>query len=302
MRPGAPSGCEWCRKPFPPGKRSHARTCSQPCRQALARFAKHGPPVVRPAPRDPLAPMRIGYADPPYPGLAHYYEGHPDYAGEVDHRVLVPELATTFPDGWALSTSAKALPLVLSICVEFLGADAVRVASWHRGPRGGRAKWPRSAWEPVIYAGGRRITSTSSTPPTDALVAGVSARLSDPARVIGAKPAPFAFWLFDLLGARPGDELVDLYPGSGGIARAWDLFCRAGQLESAHDALRAPSSRASEPSSVDEENASRLPGADASRPAIADLSPLAGAAAHDRSIEASSLPAPEASRLERVIH
>ena len=29
--------------------------------------------------------MRIAYADPPYPGCAHLYRGHPDYAGEVDH-------------------------------------------------------------------------------------------------------------------------------------------------------------------------------------------------------------------------
>lgn len=41
---------------------------------------------------------------------------------------------------------------------------------------------------------------------------------------MGAKPARFAFWLFDLLGALPGDELDDLYPGSGGIRRAWQLY------------------------------------------------------------------------------
>ena len=34
---------------------------------------------------------------------------------------------------------------------------------------------------------------------------------------MGAKPAAFCWWVFDLLGALPGDELVDLFPGSGGI-------------------------------------------------------------------------------------
>ena len=29
--------------------------------------------------------LRIGYADPPYPGQAHLYKDHPDYGGEVDH-------------------------------------------------------------------------------------------------------------------------------------------------------------------------------------------------------------------------
>lgn len=49
-------------------------------------------------------------------------------------------------------------------------------------------------------------------------------RTTDPARVIGAKPAAFAYWMFRLLGARRGDTLDDLYPGSGGIARAWDHY------------------------------------------------------------------------------
>lgn len=30
--------------------------------------------------------MRLAIADPPYPGCAHLYRDHPDYAGEVDHR------------------------------------------------------------------------------------------------------------------------------------------------------------------------------------------------------------------------
>ena len=32
---------------------------------------------------------RLGYADPPYPGLAHLYADHPDFAGEVDHAALI---------------------------------------------------------------------------------------------------------------------------------------------------------------------------------------------------------------------
>jgi hypothetical protein len=31
--------------------------------------------------------------------------------------------------------------------------------------------------------------------------------------------------MFELLGALPGDELDDLFPGSGGIGRAWDAYC-----------------------------------------------------------------------------
>lgn len=58
----------------------------------------------------------------------------------------------------------------------------------------------------------------------DALVWTARPRLTDPNRVIGMKPSRFAFWLFELLGARPGDTLEDLFPGSGGIRRAWDVY------------------------------------------------------------------------------
>ena len=63
----------------------------------------------------------------------------------------------------------------------------------------------------------------------DALVHVARIRTTDPRRVVGAKPAGFCWWLFDLLGALPGDELVDLFPGSGGIGRAWRLYSSAGE-------------------------------------------------------------------------
>ena len=59
---------------------------------------------------------------------------------------------------------------------------------------------------------------------TDSLVYVARARPTDPGWVTGAKPAAFARWLFGLLGAQAGDQLVDLFPGSGGIARAWTAY------------------------------------------------------------------------------
>jgi hypothetical protein len=35
-------------------------------------------------------PLRLAYADPPYPGKARLYQDHPDYGGEVDHAELTP--------------------------------------------------------------------------------------------------------------------------------------------------------------------------------------------------------------------
>lgn len=206
--------CGWCRAELSPTARADAKTCSQRCRQAAHRFQRGRSLRVATA-----APLRLAYADPPYPGKSRLYREHPDYAGEVDHQALVARLVAEFPDGWALSTSAAALRDVLPSC-----PPGARVAAWFRGERPGRSWAPLSAWEPVIYMGGRALLSDVDERRVDALLHVARPRMTDPGRVVGAKPAAFCWWLFDLLGALPGDELVDLFPGSGGVARAWALY------------------------------------------------------------------------------
>ncbi|MEO3799964.1 hypothetical protein [Nonomuraea sp. B1E8] len=212
--------CAWCRGPIPARARRDAVCCSVRCRQARHRFIRTvGSPT---AGVDPGRPLRLAYADPPYPGKARLYRGHPDYAGEVDHEALIRRLSTY--DGWALSTSAAALPSVLALC-----PPGVRVAAWHRGERPTASRWPLNAWEPVIYTGGRpadpsRANERVGARRVDSLVHGVSPMTTLPGRVIGAKPAAFCRWLFDLLGAAPGDSFDDLFPGSGAVSRAWATF------------------------------------------------------------------------------
>jgi hypothetical protein len=52
--------------------------------------------------------------------------------------------------------------------------------------------------------------------------------------------------MFDLLGAEPQDTFEDLYPGSGGIGRAWSLFasCPAGERVARIRTLRVASAGA----------------------------------------------------------
>ncbi len=209
-----PRGCAYCGGVIPAGKRRDTKYCSKAHRQAAWRFNKEL--IAR---EIAAVPLRLAYADPPYPGLARrYYEGHPDYAGEVDHEQLLSRLQVY--DGWALSTSSRALPGILALCVA-AGLD-VRVACWVRGERKTPSRWPLCSWEPVVFAGGRRQVSAAAA--SDALIHHARPRTTDPHRVIGSKPAAFCAWLFDLLGARPGDQLDDLFPGSGGVARAWDIY------------------------------------------------------------------------------
>ena len=106
--------------------------CSVRCRQARHRFLRAVGYADSVAPGRPL---RLAYADPPYPGKARLYRDHPDYAGEVDHAALLARLAGY--DGWALSTSAEALPAMLALCPPGSG---LRPGTAGNGPRaaGGR--------------------------------------------------------------------------------------------------------------------------------------------------------------------
>jgi len=160
----------------------------------------------------------FAYADPPYPGTAaKYYRLEPTYAGEVDHRALVASLLQERYDGWALSTSSKALRDVLPLC-----PSSARVCAWVKPigvPRGTYGLHAR--WEALIIVGGRRRRP------------GVRDWLrAQPARgwgsLMGRKPVAFCAWLFDCLGMVPGDRLVDLFPGTGAVTRAWaELSSRA---------------------------------------------------------------------------
>lgn len=78
---------------------------------------------------------------------------------------------------------------------------------------------------------GSPLDDSGSGVRVDSLVYGSRPRLTDPARVVGAKPAVFCRWLFGLIGAEAGDELVDLFPGSGGVERAWRFYAGAALRE-----------------------------------------------------------------------
>ena len=167
------------------GLRKDAQFCGQRHRQAHWRFISGLQRRQRAA-----TPHRIAYADPPYPGMSDLYRGHPDYAGEVDHAELVSRLELY--DGWALSTWSDSLADVLALC-----PPEARVAAWFRGERKVPSSRPLRSWEPVIYVPARAEKSRLQV--SDSLIHRSRPRTTDPKRVIGAKPAAFCWWLFDLL-------------------------------------------------------------------------------------------------------
>lgn len=158
----------------------------------------------------------MAYADPPYPGLARkYYKDHRDFGGEVDHRGLLSSLEERRTSGeiagWALSTSSRALQYVLAL----MPASATpEICSWHKlvGPGDGKR---HDFWEPLIVVPGRPWRQGFQNVLCAATARGGHEKLT------GRKPILFCAWLFDALGMSPGDELLDLFPGTGGVSAAW---------------------------------------------------------------------------------
>lgn len=164
--------------------------------------------------------MRFAYADPPYPGQARkHYAKEDSYAGEVDHAQLLMRLQDF--DAWALSTSSSALSLVLPLCPPF-----TRIGAWVKPFAVFKANVnPAYAWEPVLFCGGRKRPRTAETV-RDWCAVNITLRRG----LAGAKPEGFCFWVFSLLGAQRGDELVDLFPGTGAVTRAWESYQRQASL------------------------------------------------------------------------
>jgi hypothetical protein len=165
--------------------------------------------------------LRFAYADPPYPGTAkRHYGREKNFAGEVDHRELVRALTSSGFDGWALSTSSKALRAVLPLCPE-----TSRVTAWVKPIGVPRSTYGmHSTWEPLIVVPGRVLRPGRR----DFLSAQPAKRGGT---LSGRKPLAFCAFLFQSLGMLPGDELVDCFPGTGIVSRAWrelspGLICR----------------------------------------------------------------------------
>jgi hypothetical protein len=159
--------------------------------------------------------MKFAYADPPYlgSGKRHYAKHHPD-ARDCDdpawHEALIARLVAEYPDGWALSAASPSLRVLLPMCP----AD-VRVLSWVKPfavfkPNVGVAY----AWEPVIVRGGRRRERSQPT-----IRDWFSHEVTMKKGLIGAKPPAFVHWLMDVLNVRRGDEIHDLFPGTGVVGR-----------------------------------------------------------------------------------
>jgi hypothetical protein len=165
----------------------------------------------------------LGYADPPYPGCAHLYEGHKDYAGEVDHKALLERLQDEF-DGWVLHTH---VPGLLMYSERGWLPKGVRVCGWFKS----FAAFKRNvsvayAWEPVIIKAARkpavskRMIYRDFKEVPDSIKCPVTLKKG----LAGAKPPPVVLWAIELMGSHYADKLADLYPGTGAVGTTWQSW------------------------------------------------------------------------------
>ena len=159
--------------------------------------------------------MRIGYADPPYPGCAKLYKDHPDFAGEVDYAALIEHLETVY-DGYVLHTSSVSLPQIAPLV-----RSGSRIMAWVKG----FAAFKRNvsvayAWEPVIVKPCRKPVVSKRIVYRDWIECSITLKRG----LTGAKPEKVCHWAFEMVGAQPGDYLHDMFPGSGAVSRAWGTW------------------------------------------------------------------------------
>lgn len=182
--------------------------------------------------------MKLAIADPPYLGRAALWYGgkgitkwpatqkrskgrsaddveyHPDahlWDDPMEHVRLMVGLEEAF-DGWAVAASGKSLGPLIGVA-DNLGA---KLAIWHVTnaiPDGARV---RNTWEAVFYRvpDGRRAVGTGHRVPD------VLSAAHPVSGFVGAKPDAWTRWVLDLLGFQPGDEVIDVFPGSGAVERA----------------------------------------------------------------------------------
>jgi hypothetical protein len=168
--------------------------------------------------------MKLVYADPPYFGCCALYGHHHQqpygcWDDLATHKTLIGHLDSDH-DGWAYSFSAASLWDIASI----MPAGTARPAAWVK-PFAAFKRNIRVAYtfELVAFKPGRDRSADGAPVTRDHLAEPITLRRG----FTGAKPERFCRWVLDLLGYLDGDEMTDLFPGTG----VMDLVRAQGVLE-----------------------------------------------------------------------
>ena len=170
--------------------------------------------------------MKLAYADPVYYGCGKLYADEHPNAADWDyphrHESLVEYLQDDF-DGWVLHLSAT--PASIALYAPLVEKTGARWCSWRKGFAAFKRNVPVAyAWEPVIIKAARKPVVSKRLVMRDWIDTDIQESITLKRGLTGAKPERVCHWAFELLGARPEDDLHDLFPGTGAVTRAWETW------------------------------------------------------------------------------
>lgn len=170
--------------------------------------------------------MKLDYADPPYLGCGKLYaEHHPnalDWDDPATHARLVEQLQDE-ADGWVLHSSAT--PEAMALYGRLVEKTGARWCSWRKGFAAFKKNVSVAyAWEPVIIKPARKPVVSKRLVMRDWIDTDVQESIALKKGLTGAKPEAVCHWAFELMGAHPKDELRDLFPGTGAVSKAWEIW------------------------------------------------------------------------------
>jgi hypothetical protein len=171
--------------------------------------------------------VRLGYADPPYFGCGKLYADQHTEALVWDnpdtHAQLVTYLQNNF-DGWVIHASAT--PESMALYGPLVLNTGARWGSWRKGFAAFKKNVSVAyAWEPVIIKKCRKPVVNGRLVMRDWVEADdIKCSITLKRGLTGAKPEAVVHWALELMGARPEDELLDIFPGTGAVTEAWGTW------------------------------------------------------------------------------
>ncbi len=175
--------------------------------------------------------IKLAIADPPYLGRANRWYGdgcgdgygvgradsHPEakkWDDPKSHVQLVHDLNDNY-DSWAIAMTVHSLSTYLSV-IDTDSRNGIRVMSWIKPNAVTSGSRVTNSWEPVIvkiakerrgWKNGVHVKDYLSAAPMKS-------------GFVGAKPEAWTHWVLDAMGYIEGDEVTDIFAGSGAVTRA----------------------------------------------------------------------------------
>ena len=179
--------------------------------------------------------LKLAIADPPYLGRANRWYGdgcgdgygigradsHPEarkWDDPKSHTDLVHELNANY-DSWAIAMTVHSLSTYLSV-INTDSRNGIRVMSWIKPASVTSGSRVTNSWEPVIV----KIAKERRGWTTGVHIKDYLSAAPMRSGFIGAKPEAWTHWVLDAMGYVEGDQVTDIFSGSGAVTHALNSY------------------------------------------------------------------------------